>query len=208
MRIYNTIAGRSKERLAALSDGVFAFALTVLVLDIRPPSAAAIHSERELMHALIVLSPRLVPFAMSFMTLGIFWVGQQAQHNALDHTNRGYTWLHIGFLMTVCLLPFSTALLAEYIEYRTALLVYWFNILLMGAFLLAAWYRARSSGLVDKNAPEGIDDAFVQRVFRAQALYAIGAALCVFSTWWSIGFIVAVQLNYVIAPRFWPFDRL
>ena|SRR5215469_16927889 len=106
MRIYNAIAGRSKERLAALSDGVFAFAMTVLVLDIRPPDIAGIHSEREFMHALMVLSPRLVPFIMSFMTLGIFWVGQQAQRNALAHTDRGYTWLHIGFLMTVCLLPF------------------------------------------------------------------------------------------------------
>jgi uncharacterized membrane protein len=208
MRIYNTIAGRSKERLAALSDGVFAFAMTVLVLEIRPPDIAAIHSERDLLHALAALSPRLVPFILSFMTLGIFWVGQQAQHNALDHTNRGYTWLHIGFLMTVCLMPFSTVLLAEFIEYRVALLIYWFNILLQGAFLLASWYRAKWSGLVRRDAPEGIDDAFVQRVVRAQALYAFGAALCVFSTWWSIGFIVAVQLNYVIAPRFWPFNRL
>ena len=104
--------------------------------------------------------------------------------------------------------PDRFRLLAEFIEYRSALLLYWFNILLQGAFLLASWYRAKWSGLVDKDMPEGIDDAFVQRVVRAQTLYAIGAALCVFSTWWSIGFIVAVQLNYVIAPRFWPFDRL
>jgi TMEM175 potassium channel family protein len=208
MRIYNRIAGRSKERLAALSDGVFAFAMTVLVLDIRPPELKDIHSEQELIHALLALAPRFVPFVMSFMTLGIFWVGQQTQHNALSHTDRSYTWLHIGFLMTICLLPFSTALLAEFIEYRAALLIYWFNILLQGAFLLASWYCAKWSNLVDKDMPEGIDDAFVQRVVRAQTLYAIGAALCVFSTWWSIGFIVAVQLNYVIAPRFWPFDRL
>jgi len=39
-------------------------------------------------------------------------------------------------------------------------------------------------------------------------LYAIGAALCVFSTWWSIAVIFAVQLNYVIGPRFWPLNRL
>jgi uncharacterized membrane protein len=208
MRIYNHIAGRSKERLAALSDGVFAFAMTVLVLDIRPPEWKDIHSEHDLIQALLALAPRFVPFLMSFMTLGIFWVGQQTQHNALSHTDRSYTWIHIGFLMSVCLLPFSTALLAEFIEYRVALLIYWFNILLQGLFLLAAWYRAKWNGLVDREMPEGIDDAFVQRVVRAQALYLFGAALCVFSTWWSIGFIVAVQLNYVIAPRFWPFNQL
>ena len=208
MTIYNRIAGHSKERLAALSDGVFAFAMTVLVLDLRPPDLSAIHSEAGLAHALLALAPRLLTFAMSFVTLGIFWVGQQTQHNALDHTDRAYTWWHIGFLMAVCLLPFSTNLLAEFIAFRVALLVYWLNILLLGLLLLASWYRAKWFGLVSKDAPPNIDDAFISRIVRAQALYAFGAGLCLFSTWWSIGFIVAVQLNYVIAPRFKPFTWL
>ncbi|MEJ0043143.1 MAG: TMEM175 family protein [Rhizomicrobium sp.] len=208
MTIYNRIAGQNRERLAALSDGVFAFAMTVLVLDIRPPELGGIRTELELWHALVPLGPRLVTFLMSFMTLGIFWVGQQTQHDALRHSDRSYTWLHIGFLMAVCLLPFSTALLSEFIEFRLALLVYWFNILCLGLLLLAGWYRARHFGLVAADVPDNIDAALVRRVVYAQALYALGAALCVFSTWWSIGFIVAVQLNYVIAPRFWPLNRL
>jgi TMEM175 potassium channel family protein len=208
MTIYNRIAGHSKDRLAALSDGVFAFAMTVLVLDLRPPALEAIHSEADLGHALLALGPRLLTFLMSFMTLGIFWVGQQTQHDALDHADRSYTWWHIGFLMAVCLLPFSTGLLAEFIAFRVALLVYWANILLLGLLLLASWYRAKWFGLVSKDAPPDIDKAFVRRVVLAQLLYAFGAALCVFSTWWSIGFILAVQLNYVIAPRFRPFSWL
>lgn len=207
-RLYNLIAGRNRERLAALSDGVFAFAMTVLVLDIRPPSLETIHSEADLAHALWLLGPRIVTFLMSFMTLGIFWVGQQTQHDALAHSDRAYSWLHIGFLMAVCLLPFSTSLLAEFIEFRVALIVYWLNILLLGVLLLAGWYRAKWFGLVDPAAPSNIDEAFVRRVVIAQALYACGAALCVFSTWWSIGFILAVQLNYVVAPRIWPLNRI
>jgi uncharacterized membrane protein len=206
--LYNSIAGRNRERLAALSDGVFAFAMTVLVLDIRPPALGDIHSEADLAHALWLLSPRLVTFLMSFMTLGIFWVGQQTQHDALAHTDRSYTWLHIGFLMAVCLLPFSTGLLAEFIEFRLALLVYWLNILALGALLLAGWYRAKWFGLISPDAPPNADEAFVRRVVLAQALYAIGAALCIVSTWWSIAVILAVQLNYVIAPRVWPLNRL
>jgi uncharacterized membrane protein len=206
--LYNRIAGHSKERLAALSDGVFAFAMTVLVLDLRPPDFAPVHSEGELGRALLALAPRLVTFVMSFMTLGIFWVGQQTQHDALSHTDRSYSWFHIAFLMAVCLVPFSTALLAEFIDFRIALLVYWANLLLLGLLLLAGWYRAKWFGLVRKDAPADIDKAFVRRVVLAQALYAFGAALCVFSTWWSIGFIFAVQINYVIAPRFRPFSWL
>lgn len=206
--LYNRLAGHSKERLAALSDGVFAVALTILVLDVHPPDMGAIHSEADLVQALIAIAPRLVPFLMSFMTLGIFWVGQQTQHDALSHTDRSYTWFHLAFLMAVCLLPFSTTLLAEFIQFRAALLVYWANILLLGALLLAGWYRAKWFGLVRADAPPDIDTAFTRRVLLAQALYAFGAALCVFSTWWSIGFILAVQLNYVIAPRFKPFSWL
>ena len=206
--LFNRIAGRNRERLAALSDGVFAFAMTVLVLDIRPPALDGIHTEAQLAHALWLLSPRLVTFLMSFMTLGIFWVGQQTQHDALAHSDRSYTWLHIAFLMAVSLLPFSTALLAEFIEFRLALLVYWLNIFALGALLLAGWYRAKWFGLVSPEAPPNADEAFLTRVLRAQALYAVGAALCVFSTWWSIAVIFAVQLIYVIAPRFWPLNRL
>ncbi len=110
--------------------------------------------------------------------------------------------------MAVCLLPFTTALLSEYIAFRLALLVYWFNLSLLGVLLLAGWYRAKGFGLVRPDAPSNADEAFVRRVVIAQALYAAGAALCVFSTWWSIAVIFAVQLNYVIAPRFWPLNRL
>lgn len=65
------------ERLAALSDGIFAVAMTLLVLDPRVPAAAAVNSEHDLWRALGALSPRLIVFLMSVMTLGIFWVGQQ-----------------------------------------------------------------------------------------------------------------------------------
>ena len=74
---YNRIAGQSLERLAALSDGVFAIAMTLLVLDIRVPEAVSISSEGDLWRALSGLSPRFLVYLMSFLTLGIFWNGQQ-----------------------------------------------------------------------------------------------------------------------------------
>jgi uncharacterized membrane protein len=71
---YNRIAGQSLERLAALSDGIFAVAMTLLVLDIHAPAAHTIHSENDLWLALCALSPRMLVYLMSFMTLGIFWI--------------------------------------------------------------------------------------------------------------------------------------
>jgi uncharacterized membrane protein len=200
---YNRIAGQSVERLAALSDGVFAFAMTLLVLDLRAPAAEAVHSEHDLWRALIALSPRLVMYMMSFMTLGIFWVGQQTQLNHLARSDRSLTWIHISFLFAVSLIPFSTMLLAEFPSYRLALLAYWVNILLLGTVLYCTWVCATGTDLVKDDMPPEVPTAIKRRIVVAQALYAFGALLCVIGTRWSIAFIVLVQLNYAVAPR-WP----
>jgi uncharacterized membrane protein len=111
---YNRIAGTSLERLAALSDGIFAVAMTLLVLDIHIPERAEIHNEQALLHALAALAPRFLVYLMSLMTIGIFWVGQQTQFNNLERAARHFTWIHILFLATICVMPFSTNLLATF----------------------------------------------------------------------------------------------
>ena len=199
---YNRIAGQSVERLAALSDGVFAVAMTLLVLDLRAPAVEAVHSEHDLWRALVTLSPRLLMYMMSFMTLGLFWVGQQTQLNYLRRSDRSLTWLHLAFLFVVTVTPFSTALLAEYTAYRLALLVYWLNILLLGTTLYWSWVCAIGTGLVKEDMPAHLSDAIKRRIVIAQSLYAFGAFLCVVNPFLSIAVIVLVQLNYVIAPRF------
>ena len=90
---YDKIAGHSVERLAALSDGVFAVAMTLLVLDLKVPLAETVHSEHDLWRGLLTLGPRLLMYMMSFMTLGIFWVGQQTQLNHLAGADRSLSWI-------------------------------------------------------------------------------------------------------------------
>jgi len=198
---YNRIAGQSVERLAALSDGIFAVAMTLLVLDLRVPAREAVHNGMELRGMLMALAPQFTAYAMSFITLGIFWVGQQTQLNHLARSDRSLSWIHLLFLFAVSLMPFSTHLLAEFISYRTALIGYWLNILLLGAALYFSWTCAIGTGLVKDDMPPHVTTAIKRRIIVAQSLYAFGAVLCVFSTYWSIGFIVLVQLNYAIAPR-------
>jgi uncharacterized membrane protein len=200
--LYNRVAGQSVERLAALSDGIFAVSMTLLVLDLRVPAAEAVHSEHDLRHALVLLSPRLLIFLMSVMTNGIFWVGQQTQLNQFVRADRNLAWIHIAFLCAVTLTPFTTSLLAEFIHYRTALLVYWFNILLLGLVLYWSWSYATRAHLLADDLPGEIHPAVIRRIVIAQSLYAAGAALCFINTYYSIAAIVLVQLNYAIAPQF------
>ena len=85
--------------------------MTLLAIDLHVP---VLHSEYDLRHALFGISPDLFIYLMSFLTLGIFWVGQQSQLNHLRRSEVRLTWIHLAFLFAVTLMPFSTKLLAEY----------------------------------------------------------------------------------------------
>lgn len=201
--LYNRIQGRNTERLAALSDGIFAVAMTLLVLDLHLPAAEHIHGERELFAALCAMGPQWITYGMSFLTLGIFWAGQQTQLNYIEEGTRDLTWIHLGFLFAITLLPLSTRLLAEFIEYRLALGIYWLNVLIPGAMLFWSWSYSARHVLIKPETPEDVRGSICRRIVIAQSLYAAGALLCFISNWMSIGVIVLVQLNYAIAPRLW-----
>jgi len=199
--MYNRLAGSSIDRLAGLSDGIFAVAMTLLVLDLQPPSHEIMHGDGAFVHALVALSPQLISYLMSFLTLGIFWNGQQVQLNGFERGDRHLSWIHLAFLFGVTLMPFSTKLLSEYITARGALLCYWGNILLLGLLLLGSWRYAVRAKLVDDEAARETGPLIIRRIVVAQILYAVGAALCLVNTYVSIGFIVLVQLNFAVAPR-------
>jgi uncharacterized membrane protein len=200
--LYNRVAGQSVERLAALSDGIFAVGMTLLAIDLRLPAAEFVHSEHDLLHALRLIAPQVLIYLMSFLTLGIFWVGQQSQLNHLKRSNVRLTWIHLILLFAVTLMPLSTKFLTEFVRYRTALLAYWLNIVVLGLMLYISWAYATRTNLIRDDLPLTITSAICNRILIAQALYACGAALCVFSTYWSIAAIVVLQLNYVVAPGF------
>src|SRR5437588_6109263 len=144
---YNQIAGRSLERLGALSDGVFAVAMTLLVLEIHVPALGANHpSNLDLWNALLPLWPRFLTYLLSFLTLGIFWNGQQTQLTYMARADRHFAWIHIGFLASAALMPFSTSLFAEYITVPLPLVLYWLSIVILGGLIYLAWGYSRSAG--------------------------------------------------------------
>jgi uncharacterized membrane protein len=199
--------------LAALSDGIFAVAMTLLVLDLHAPVIATVHavqplwesgalqSEQVLLRGLGHLWPSLVAYLMSFLTLGIFWGGQQTQMEQLERSDRRLTWLYLVFLLAVALMPFSTALLSAFITYRVALLIYWLNLLLLGIALLASWRYASQARLLREEVTAGVRAAVQRRILTYQSLYAGAALLCVVSTYLSIALLVVLQLTSVLVTR-------
>jgi uncharacterized membrane protein len=203
---YSDIVGEQIPRLANLSDSIFGVAMTLLVLEIRLP-ADYIETERQLWHGLLALGPRFLVYFMSFLTLGIFWNAQQVQLSRLARGDRHLTWIHIAFLATVTVTPYSAGLLENFIHLRIALAVFWLNLLLLGLMLYASWRYASVKGLLRGDVSPETQSAIKRRIVLAQALYAAGFACCIFSTRLSIIAIALIQFALALAPTIWWFKR-
>jgi uncharacterized membrane protein len=198
MTHYNKIAGQNTQRIEAISDGVFAVAMTLLVLDIKVPIAETIKTETELAHSFFALMPKFVVYFLSFMTVGIFWTGQSTQFKYIEKSDRNLNWITLLFLLFVSLLPFTTAFLSEHITFKFAIIVYWFNILLLGIALYINWKYAYKNNFLTIADTEkaAVNTAISKRIIIAQTLYAGGALLCFASPYLSIAVIIAIQINY------------
>lgn len=201
---YNRFSGQSLERVTALSDGVFAVAMTLLVLDLRVPASAAgsALSDRGLAEAISRLGPSFAAYLLSFTMLGTFWLAQHTLLGILDGCDRTFTWINLGFLFVVSLLPFSAALLAHSVRLPLAVGVYWLNILLLGVGLeWASRYGRNTFVSGEARQTRSRLSTFRRRILIAQSLYAAAALICLLSTIASLIALILVQLYFIASPR-------
>jgi len=201
MRGYNQISGQNIQRIEALSDGVFAIALTLLVLDVRVPISEHIVYEKDLIIAFGKLTPKLLTYFLSFMTLGIFWTAHSSQFHFIEKSDRNFNWINLSFLLFVTVIPFTTAFLSEYITFKFAVAIYWLNLFLLGVMLSMILRYADKHNFFKNNiaGKSEIKKAMIRRGIVAQSLYALGAVLCFINTYLSIGVLIIIQLYFVLA---------
>jgi uncharacterized membrane protein len=143
--------GLTKTRIEALADGIFAIAMTLMVFDIKLPAGT---TPLGLRHELTRLWPRFLAYAISFIMLGVYWVGHHNQYHYIRRTDRAFLWINIFFLMGISLVPFSTGLLGQYSGERTALILYGLNLIMAGGLLYGHWsYATRHYRLVERQIP-------------------------------------------------------
>jgi uncharacterized membrane protein len=203
------LSGTSPDRLSGISDGIFSVGMTLLVLGLVVPTLnGSATTEGQLLEGMRRLGPNALVYTMSFMTLGIFWLGQGTQLSHLARSNRSYVWIHLVFLFAVTMVPFSTLLLARFYWLRFALIEYWLNIVLLGAALFAGLEYGLRAHLFREEDTHDLTVLMRGRILIAQSLYAVATLLCViFPTWVSIALITLIQINYVLAPRIPILDR-
>jgi uncharacterized membrane protein len=107
---------KENSRIEAFSDGVFAIAITLLVLELKVPPAASVHSVSDLWDGLIHLWPSYFAFTLSFGILLVSWVNHHYLFNILDKSSRPFLYANGFLLFTITFMPFPTALLAQYIS--------------------------------------------------------------------------------------------
>lgn len=199
MTSFNKLAGQSTGRIEALSDAVFGVAMTLLVLEIEVPEFHGQATEKELALAFLELMPKFLVYFLSFMTAGIFWVGQSAQFKYIKSSDRNITWINLLFLLFVSVLPFSTAFLGDHISFKFSIFIYWLNIFLLGSMLFINWEYAKKHNFISEEMKEMVYSPVKMRIVWAQLLYFTGALLCFLNIYLSIAVIIAVQLNYAFA---------
>ena len=144
---YNELSGRSLERLQTLADGVFAVAMTLLVLDVRLPEVEA-DSNGALWDQVQDLAPQFGAYLLSFTMLGTFWLAQHTFLERCRRSDRTLAWATLIFLFFVSTLPFSASTLAEHTDLSLAVGLYWANLLGLGLTLGWQIWHADRRGLV------------------------------------------------------------
>jgi uncharacterized membrane protein len=158
-------------RLEAFSDGVFAIAITLLVLDIAVPASAEAH----LLRSVADLWPSYLAYVVSISTIGAMWLGHNAITEYLERTDVGFVRLNLLLLLVIAFLPFPTRLFAEFIgkesPERVAATIYGLSLLLASTLLLVLWRYALRNHLVRPDAADEEVQFLTKRLTPGLAAY-------------------------------------
>ena len=188
---------RRTARLEAFSDGVFAIAITLLVLDLAVPVTHV--SEQHLLDAIGDQWPGYLGYLVSFSTVGALWLGHNAITDYLDRADTTLLRLNLLLLFFVSFLPFPTRLLSEYITAdraeRVAVTFYGLTLLIAGALLSLFWRYALHARLVRPNAGDEEITLHTHRLTPGLGAYAVLIIVGLFSP-------VAAVIGYLVIALF------
>ena len=146
----------SADRLKAIADGVFAVAMTLLVLELLVPEFKGI-SNKELTGILLSMWPKFLVYLLSFLVAGIYWLIHHTIFDAIRYYDPTLAWINVIFLLFVALIPFSTSLMGTYFLQKTPTIIYGAHLLLMFLGGYSLWtYSTRKHILVIPDLDPGL----------------------------------------------------
>ena len=196
------VGGLSTNRLEAFSDGVFAVAITLLVLNLQIPQLASSLVSRELLPKLFDLWPKLLSYMLSFVLVGIYWVAHHNTFHYIQRSDRNLLWLNILLMMCIVFLPFPTALLGQYPEQRVSIISYAGTLVITGLVLQSLWWYATSGcRLVDRDIDPRLEQRATRRNLTAPLLYLLAIGISFFNVMASLILFLLVPVYYILPGR-------
>lgn len=189
---------RATSRMDAFSDGVFAIAITILVLEISVPEG----SSDNLLQAILDQWPSYVAYVVSFATIGAVWLKHTVVSDLMAYADQAFMRLNLGLLMLVSFLPFPTKLVAENIQgsadaERVAVLFYGIILLAMSTLIAVMWRYAVRADLVDPGIERDDIDGATKLLAPSLGFYVVALVVGFFAPQ------VAVLIMLLAALLFW-----
>jgi len=187
---------RSNERLEMFSDGVFAIAVTLLILDLKVPVLESVHSNKDVWQDLGRKWPAFFALALSFLIIFISWIGHHNLLLLLDKTSPRFQFANGFFLLTVIFIPYPTAFMAEYLNtpYAQPAIVFY---CLSSIFHNVGWIVLHRYILKPKSLlKDSVDPAYVKQIAKGSNYgFFIYLALAIMAWWLPY---IAIMLSVLI----------
>jgi uncharacterized membrane protein len=182
-------------RLETFSDGVFAIAATLLILDVKLPQGGSVT------HGLLDIWPSYLAYALAFVTIGIMWINHHTVFRQIARVDRTFLTINIFFLMVIAFVPFPTRVLAEHLQHdaKAAAFAYGLVMTMMAAVYGALWfYAATGRRLIGADADQRTVSG-ISRSFRPGVpIYAIATLSALLSAWLAVALYLAIAAFYVL----------
>jgi TMEM175 potassium channel family protein len=195
----------STSRLEAFSDGVFAIAITLLIIEIKIPSQEDLKNQ-SLIHYVWQQWPKYFAYILSFVIIGIYWANHHYLFKLFKKTDHIFNLLNVFFLMAIAFLPYPSGILGEYIispeHSKSAVSFYAFAIWLPAVSWLIIWlYAKHKKRIIDHRLSEDFIESLTKQYLISNLLYIAAFLISLVSSLISIITCVGLTLLYLLPPK-------
>ena len=188
------------DRIVTFSDGVFAIAITLLVLNIETPEITSNLVAEELPGRLLDLWPKFLSYVISFLVILTYWIAHHSIFSAIKSYDRKLIWLNSLFLMCVAFLPFPASLFGEYGDQPLVVAIYAGSLAITRLLLTAVWWYASSRRrLVDRDLDASMIKAYRLRGLAIPLIFLLSIVISFFSVSAAVySWVLLIVVDFVL----------
>ena len=194
------------ERTLFFSDAVFAIAMTLLVVDLRPPDLSATASDASIASALTASLGQVLAFVISFVVVGVYWEGHLRIFRAIRAADRGLIGLNLAFLIWIAFMPYPTAILGSHEPTRLTVAIYGAVQVGAGLSQAAIWiYATRRPALISPAIDDRLARYVTAHILRGPVVFAASILIALVSPWLGIvSWALLIPAGLVVDRRWAP----